>query len=73
VHKVELAGEFGTLALAPGEMDAGAVWCTGALSEETERALLGIAGKDAAMGGEDQRRRSWNSSPSTPVSGWPPW
>ncbi len=54
VYKVELAGEFGTLALAPGEMDAGAVWCTGALAEETERALLGIAGMDAAMGGEDQ-------------------
>ena len=50
VYKIELAGEFGTLALAPGEMDAGAVWCRGALPAETERGLVGIAGLDATMG-----------------------
>jgi len=50
VHKIEVAGDFGTLALAPGEMDAGAVWCRGALSSDTERGLLGIAGLDAQMG-----------------------
>jgi hypothetical protein len=54
VHKVELAGDFGTLAIAPGEMDAGAVWCKGDVAPETERALLGIAGLDVAMGGEAQ-------------------
>lgn len=50
VHKIELSGDFGTLALAPGEMDAGAVWCRGALPADTERALVGIAGLDASMG-----------------------
>ena len=35
-----------------GEMDAGAVWCKGAIGDETERGLRGMAGIDAAMGGE---------------------
>ncbi|MEM7308044.1 MAG: hypothetical protein AAF682_15300 [Planctomycetota bacterium] len=49
VHRVELEGSFGTLAVVPGEMDAGAVWCKGAIAAETERGLLGIAGLNAAM------------------------
>jgi tetratricopeptide (TPR) repeat protein len=54
VQKIELCGDFGVLAVAPGEMDAGAVWCRGPVSQETDRALLGIAGLDAAMEGEAQ-------------------
>ena len=48
VHRVELEGSFGTLTVAPGEMDAGAVWCKGALPATTERGLLGLAGMDAS-------------------------
>ncbi len=49
VAKIQIEGGFGTLAVAPGEMDAGALWCKGTLSYENERGLIDIAGLDAPM------------------------
>ena len=39
----------GTLSVAAGEMDAGALWCKGQLSRGQERALKDLAGLDAVM------------------------
>lgn len=51
VDQVQLEGPFGTLTLAPGEMDAGALWCTGSPSRDNERKLMDVAGLDAATEG----------------------
>lgn len=47
VFETQMEGDFGTLAIAPGEMDAGALWCTGHLSTQRERSLLELAGINA--------------------------
>lgn len=52
VFQVQLEGSFGTLTIAPGEQDAGAILCSGPLGRAREEALLGMAGMNAATGGE---------------------
>jgi tetratricopeptide (TPR) repeat protein len=52
VFQVQLEGSFGTLSIAPGEQDAGAILCSGPLGRAREEALLGMAGLNAATGGE---------------------
>jgi tetratricopeptide (TPR) repeat protein len=47
VLQMQLEGDFGTLAIAPGEMDAGAIWTTGHLAPQQERTLMGMAGLNA--------------------------
>lgn len=47
VYRIKLEGDFGTLAIAPGEVDAGAVWSRGVLPAGAEQGLLNIAGIDA--------------------------
>lgn len=47
VDKIEVEGDFGKLTIAPGEMDAGALWTKGALSSSLESSLLGLAGMNA--------------------------
>lgn len=49
IVQVQLEGDFGTLAIAPGEMDAGAVWCTGHLNAAREQALVALAGLNAEV------------------------
>jgi tetratricopeptide (TPR) repeat protein len=49
IFAVRLEGDFGTLGIAPGELDAGALWTTGALRGERENALMGLAGLNADM------------------------
>jgi len=48
ISAVTLEGNFGTFAVAAGEMDAGAMWCSGKLSRPKERALMNLAGMDAS-------------------------
>ena len=52
VFQVQLEGPFGTLSIAPGEQDAGAILCSGPLGRAREEALLGMAGMNAATSGE---------------------
>ncbi|NOT29800.1 MAG: roadblock/LC7 domain-containing protein [Planctomycetes bacterium] len=52
VFQVQLEGAFGTLSIAPGEQDAGAILCSGPLGRAREEALLGMAGLNAATAGE---------------------
>jgi len=47
VVQVQLEGDFGTLAIAPGDMDAGAIWTSGHLTALQERTLLSMAGLNA--------------------------
>jgi predicted regulator of Ras-like GTPase activity (Roadblock/LC7/MglB family) len=47
VFQIQLEGDFGTLSIAPGEQDAGAILCAGALGRTREEALLGMAGLNA--------------------------
>ena len=47
VFQVQLEGDFGTLSIAPGEQDAGALLCAGPLGRAREEALLGMAGLNA--------------------------
>lgn len=54
VMQIQIEGEFGTLAIAPGELDAGAVWTTGHLSPQRERELAALAGMNAATDQEDE-------------------
>jgi hypothetical protein len=51
VFQIQLEGSFGTLAIAPGEQDAGALLCSGPLGRAREEVLLGMAGLNAATGG----------------------
>jgi tetratricopeptide (TPR) repeat protein len=48
VFQIQLEGSFGTLSIAPGEQDAGAILCTGPLGRSREEALLSMAGLNAA-------------------------
>lgn len=48
VFQIQLEGPFGTLSIAPGEQDAGAILCSGPLGRAREEALLGMAGLNAA-------------------------
>jgi tetratricopeptide (TPR) repeat protein len=50
LFQVQLEGSFGTLSIAPGEQDAGAILCSGPLGRTREEALLGMAGLNAATG-----------------------
>lgn len=50
VFQIQLEGSFGTLSIAPGEQDAGAILCSGPLGRTREEALLGMAGLNAATG-----------------------
>ncbi len=52
VFQIQLEGAFGTLSIAPGEQDAGAILCSGPLGRAREEALLGMAGLNAATAGE---------------------
>ncbi len=45
---ITLEGNFGTLALEAGEMDAGAIWCAGKLSGARRKVLSNLAGIDAS-------------------------
>jgi len=53
VSSVVLEGNFGTFAVAAGEMDAGALLCTDVLSAAQQRALMDLAGTDAEISGSD--------------------
>lgn len=50
VHQVQIEGDFGTLAISPGEMDASALWVEGTISKQLLDALEGISGADAVEG-----------------------
>jgi len=52
LFQIQLEGGFGTLSIAPGEQDAGALLCSGPLGRTREEALLSMAGMNAASGGE---------------------
>lgn len=52
IFQIQLEGSFGTLSIAPGEQDAGAILCSGPLGRAREEALLGMAGLNAATSGE---------------------
>ncbi len=45
--QIQLEGVFGTLSIAPGEQDAGALLCSGPLGRRREEALFGLAGLNA--------------------------
>jgi hypothetical protein len=47
VSQVQIEGEFGTLAIAPGQLDAAALWCAGLLPQARERALRNLVGRNA--------------------------
>ncbi len=47
IYQIQLEGGFGTLSIAPGEQDAGAVLCGGPLGRGREEVLLGLAGLNA--------------------------
>jgi hypothetical protein len=49
INKIEVEGDFGALTIAPGEMDAGALWTQGPLSPPLEATLLGLAGMNAEL------------------------
>jgi hypothetical protein len=48
---LRLEGSFGTLSVAAGELDAGALWTRGPLHAEAEALLLELAGSDADVAG----------------------
>ena len=50
VFQIQLEGGFGTLSIAPGEQDAGAILCAGPLGRAREEALLALAGLNAETG-----------------------
>jgi predicted regulator of Ras-like GTPase activity (Roadblock/LC7/MglB family) len=50
VFQIQVEGSFGTLSIAPGEQDAGALLCAGPLGRSREEALLGLAGLNAETG-----------------------
>jgi tetratricopeptide (TPR) repeat protein len=51
VFQIQLEGSFGTLSIAPGEQDAGALLCNGPLGRAREEILLGMAGLNASTAG----------------------
>lgn len=50
IFHVVLEGGFGTLSIAPGELDAGAIWSQGALKRRREETLMSLAGINADLG-----------------------
>jgi len=54
LFQVQLEGSFGTLLIAPGEQDAGAILCSGPVGRSREEMLLGMAGMNAATGEEEE-------------------
>ena len=49
IFQVRLEGDFGTLGIAPGEIDAGAIWTKGPLRGQREEAFMSLAGLNADM------------------------
>ena len=47
IAQIDLEGDFGSLTVAPGEMDAGALWSLGRSSKSREKVVLGLAGINA--------------------------
>jgi len=47
VSSISLEGNFGSIAVVSGEMDAGAIWCSGKLPRSREQALMNLAGVEA--------------------------
>ena len=47
IGQIQVEGDFGALYVAPGEMDAGALWSEGIPSSSLEASLLGLAGMNA--------------------------
>lgn len=52
VHQIQMEGDFGTLAVAAGAMDAGALWCAGPLTRTREKAVSNLVGLNASNGDE---------------------
>ncbi len=52
IFQVQVEGDFGKLSIAPGEMDAGAIWSRGGLGRTREETLLGLAGLNADLGAD---------------------
>ena len=55
VMQIQLEGDFGTLAIAPGEMDAGALWVEGKISASLLETLEGLSGRAADRAQEVSR------------------
>jgi len=51
IYQVRLEGDFGTLGIAPGDLDAGALWTKSMLRGEREEGLMSLAGLNADIGG----------------------
>ena len=49
IFHIVLEGGFGTLSIAPGEVDAGAIWSQGDLGRQREEILMGLAGLNADL------------------------
>ena len=47
ITQVRLEGDFGTLGIAPGEIDGGAIWTKGPLRGRREEAFMSLAGLNA--------------------------
>jgi len=47
VSSISLEGNFGSISVVSGEMDAGALWCSGKLPRHREEALMNLAGVEA--------------------------
>jgi predicted regulator of Ras-like GTPase activity (Roadblock/LC7/MglB family) len=54
LRAVQIEGDFGTLALAPGEQDAGCLWSRGRLTDAQSEVLQSLAGLDADASGEEE-------------------
>ncbi len=50
VEHLQVQGSFGVLSIAPGELDAGAIWSHGLLGQKREEILVGLAGLNADLG-----------------------
>ncbi len=50
IFQIQVEGDFGQLAIAPGELDAGVIWSDGALGRRREEVLLGLAGLQVTQG-----------------------
>ena len=50
IFQIQVEGDFGQLAIAPGELDAGVIWSASALGSRREELLLGLAGLQVSKG-----------------------
>jgi len=48
IFQIQVEGEFGQLAIAPGDLDAGVIWSEAALGRRREEMLLGLVGLQAS-------------------------